>query len=429
MKKGLIITTALAMVLGAGVAVGAHQAKTQRVEAATSTTVYYAVSSSVVGTYTVKLNVNFKGDGNDWHQYTMNKETDTFDGKDVYSYTYTDAYDGVGVMQFQLYDGETWIMQQEPINSWTTVGNYNGKVWVHNDGWYTYTPDVPGESVYKFKINSGTVTTMEEGDDGQVVSEEIKFDKGDQLTFYKDDVELEAVPKDDAQLTKVFKNNNNKLEFAQDYTGVLYLKKTGAKLWAGQFTAGYYLAGVDGEWEPKLATPAAAHEDSYLVSNIHLAADTEVKFIQAPDNGGFNWFNADTSKITIGEGVSASVITESGLSYGNLKVEADGDYDLYYTPENGWYSIYKYVEPAPDPVYTISVGFCDGTFENDDEHKPEGSLHQFKATVEGYSWRAREVKFYKDDVEITSNIGVDYDGDHPTAGNNIVGDVTNGFKV
>ena len=39
--------------------------------AATETTVYYTAPASEIGSYTVKLNVNFKGDGDEWHQYNM----------------------------------------------------------------------------------------------------------------------------------------------------------------------------------------------------------------------------------------------------------------------------------------------------------------------------------------------------------------------
>ena len=142
MKKlfaGLVVVASL----GFGVAVGLSQKQEiiAEVNAETETTVYYAVPSDVVGTYTVKLNVNFAGDHDEWHQYVMTKETDTFNGDDVYSYTYTDAYDGVGCMQFQLYDGDTHKSQQQPISSWTPVGNYNGKVYVHNYGWTNYVPN------------------------------------------------------------------------------------------------------------------------------------------------------------------------------------------------------------------------------------------------------------------------------------------------
>ena len=141
--KALLLAGVAVGVLGVGavgVAVGAHHTQVKQVKAATETTVYYAVPSATVGNYLVKLNVNFKGDGEDWHQYTMDKTLDTYNGNDVYRCTYTDAYDGVGVMQFQLYDGDAYVDQQQPIGAWTTVDNYNGKIYVHNLGWSNYTP-------------------------------------------------------------------------------------------------------------------------------------------------------------------------------------------------------------------------------------------------------------------------------------------------
>ena len=141
MKKfrNVLLIGAATAVLGLGVAVGARQSKVLDVKAATETTVYYAVPSSVVGTYTVKLNVNRQGDADNYAQYTMTKLSESYGGYDLYSSTYIDLYDGVGVMQFQLYDGENWVSQQQPIGSWTSVDQFNGKVYVHNDGWHEYT--------------------------------------------------------------------------------------------------------------------------------------------------------------------------------------------------------------------------------------------------------------------------------------------------
>lgn len=110
---------------------------------ATATTVYYAVPAATVGTYTVKLNVNFKGDGDDWHSFNMTKTDYTYLGDPIYTCTFTDAYDGLGKLQFQLYDGDTWKSEIQPISSWTAVGDYNGKLWTHaGDSWQTYGRDI-----------------------------------------------------------------------------------------------------------------------------------------------------------------------------------------------------------------------------------------------------------------------------------------------
>ena len=142
MKKLLSILTLGAV--GGALTLGFAQPKkgdVVKTDAGTATTVYYAVPSDVVGTYTVKLNVNYQGNGEDYHQFVMTKESDTYNGDDVYSCTFTDAYDGVGVMQFQLYDGGNWVSQQQPIGIWTPSSNYNGKVYVHNNGWHEYIPN------------------------------------------------------------------------------------------------------------------------------------------------------------------------------------------------------------------------------------------------------------------------------------------------
>lgn len=113
-----------------------------QVWAGTETTVYYAVSSATVGSYTVKLNVNYKGDGDDWHQWDMRLTDSTYNGNLLYVYSFTDAYDGLGVLQFQLYDGESYESQQQPISSWTTPDKYNGKIYLHDTGWQTFGRDI-----------------------------------------------------------------------------------------------------------------------------------------------------------------------------------------------------------------------------------------------------------------------------------------------
>ena len=130
----------VAMLFGVGLGVSAldtsaavEVAPVEKAEAATATTVYYAASSSTVGSYTVKCNVNRQGDASNWAQYDMLKTEYKYEGYDVYKATFTDLYDGLGKLQFQLYNGSSWVSQIEPISSWTGVSNYNGKLIKHGD--------------------------------------------------------------------------------------------------------------------------------------------------------------------------------------------------------------------------------------------------------------------------------------------------------
>lgn len=104
--------------------------------AATATTVFYAVPESTVGTYTVKLNVHYGCEGGDaWEQFVMTKTGETYNSDPIYSVLFTDKYNGLCTMQFQLYDGETWKDQKVAFdNSWTAAASYNGKMYVHSTG-------------------------------------------------------------------------------------------------------------------------------------------------------------------------------------------------------------------------------------------------------------------------------------------------------
>ena len=106
--------------------------------AATETTVYYTAPAATIGTYTVKLNTNQQTNPDAWFTYTMNKIEQTYNGDPIYSATFTDLWDGVAQMQIQLYNGNDWVSELQPISSWTSVAAYNGKMYVHETGkWVT----------------------------------------------------------------------------------------------------------------------------------------------------------------------------------------------------------------------------------------------------------------------------------------------------
>lgn len=131
-----------------------------QVWAGTETTVYYAVPTTTVGTYTVKLNVDKGKSSESWSQYNMTKCM-TYSGNDLYYYTFTDNENGLKKLQFQLYDGSQWKSQEEPISgTWTAVSEYNGKVWVHGSGsWRTsLNSSAIGTSGTPTSIGSNTAT-------------------------------------------------------------------------------------------------------------------------------------------------------------------------------------------------------------------------------------------------------------------------------
>lgn len=136
-KLKLLIIPILLLTLGVGQMWGA-----------TATTLYYAIPASNLKSgdncYTVKCNVNHKGDGDDWATYTMTLEDNTTDGKLIYKAEFTDLYDGLGCIQFQLYNGISFVSQVQPFGpkTWTGASTYNGKMWIHGgSSWSTKTAD------------------------------------------------------------------------------------------------------------------------------------------------------------------------------------------------------------------------------------------------------------------------------------------------
>lgn len=131
------------------------------VDAVTSTTVYCAVDMSAEyggstispSSFKLKCNVNFKGDGDEWARYDMTNtgDTSTYSGKTVFVAHFDDKYDGLGCIQFQVFNGDSWVAQDQVFGtqSWQVPSIYNGKLRVYGgDGWVNYEP--PG-TVYHVK--------------------------------------------------------------------------------------------------------------------------------------------------------------------------------------------------------------------------------------------------------------------------------------
>lgn len=117
------------------------------------TTVYYVISESDRNEYTVKCNTNHKGDGEDWHIYDMTNTGKTYNGNPIWSCSFTETYGGLGCIQFQLYEGSTYIGEDQPFGTkvWTSSSTYSEKMWVHGSSeWMSYTEDGGSGSSQQF---------------------------------------------------------------------------------------------------------------------------------------------------------------------------------------------------------------------------------------------------------------------------------------
>ena len=212
---------------------------------------------------------------------------------------------------------------------------------------------------------------------------EYHFNFGESVKFFKvhedETTVLATEPKEDGQLTKVYVSDpvNHVLTFAQEFDGKLMLDISTNYVWAGQFEPGYYLAGIDGQWNEKLATPATKVSESdpaYVVEDVVLSENEEVQFIQAPEDGNaFEWCPAAEDKVGTQSEVKFEVVTE-GLEAGNLRVKQSGIFDIYYNPEEGYYSI-EDTEYVPDIPAEEGYYIC-GEFSGNDEwrYDPNGRM-------------------------------------------------------
>ena len=172
-------------------------------------------------------------------------------------------------------------------------------------------------------------------------------------------------------------------------------------------TDGYYITGTVAGWSYRNATKMNAGENGNRAQYLgYLGSANEELKVRSYLNGVETWYGWQ------GEG--------------NYEVGETGRVlDIYITGEgNLW--VEDHQEPAPDPIYKVTCGYDEATFEPDETDKPEGVVHQYSATIE-HGYRAKTMTFYKDDVEITANIGAEAgDAEHH---NNIVGNVTDGFRI
>ncbi len=369
MKKGLIFATTLAMALGVGVAVGAHQGKAVEVKADGEKVVYCKVDKSWWTADNAAVGAYYWGGtgGPSWPGLRMTSvETDPT----VWKITIPSGHSSViftrvnptgniadwGAKTDDLTiptDSKNLFVITQETGAWDgakSAGSWQNETYVE--------PTVA--SVYKYSLNGGTAVEMSKGTGTEYVSAELDFAKGDVVSFTKDSVAYAVEPKNSGQQTKVYAVTGG-LKFAEAYHGVLYLDTNGAVLWAGQFTPGYYLASSKTGWEPKLGTPAeleTGENPAWKVENLELNANDGVKLVNFPVEGNtVTWYDVTY------ENEQPRVYTSSKVQFSvdgdrNLVVANTGTYNVYYNTTSGWYSIedvnYTPDVPANDGYYLIS---------------------------------------------------------------------------
>ena len=406
MKKGLIFATTLALALSVGVAVGAHQAKAQKVEAATDTTLYYAVET----TYTVKCNVNRKGDGDDWMTYNMTKTDDKFGGVPVYTVNFTDLYDGLGCIQFQLYDGDNWHSQEQAFGpkEWKSASVYNGKIW-NDKQWKTYTPDGddpvdPPAPVEKDYYLVGSFNNWTESDEYKLT-----VDAEDANKYTIADVELAAeaqmkVKSSDNEwygVAEIYEgcgwtvgnNGNCVVTSADTYTVNFYVNSEngnhiqiiGSGVEPQPVEKDYYLVGSFNNWtesdEYKL-TVDAEDANKYTMADVELAAEAQMKVKSSANE----WYGVAEAY----EGCGWTVGDD-----GNCVVTSAGTYtvNFYVNSENGNH-IQLIGGEEPQPV--------------DENYYLKGDFNEWQATEQyKFTADAEDANHYVlEDVEIEAGQGM-----------------------
>lgn len=137
-----VFASFLAIAAFSGVMAAKNTQHVEKAEAEGDYYLYYAVEASTLSTYTAKLNLNIGDNGTWWtYEFEPEKYTYTRGSKEYYILRadYNVKYGGVDTMQIQLYNGSSWVSQQQPYSSWTTTDTFNHKMYVHNIGWVDYT--------------------------------------------------------------------------------------------------------------------------------------------------------------------------------------------------------------------------------------------------------------------------------------------------
>lgn len=369
MKKGFLFTTALAMALTVGVAVGAHQGQTYKEVKADDAVVYckmtydwWKADGAAIGCYYWK-----SSDTSDHNAWPGDRMTIVDKDIDVWEFAVPEGYDQVIF---------TRINGTGDVSDW---GAKTGDLTIPTDGKNLYTitskdavwgdPGVEGEwSVYdepedpsySFCIggNGYALEPQFPGDHLAQYHGYANVKKGEVVSFEADDKVLEATA-DSTDSNNVFRPSSTILE---DGEGVdVWLKKDQVDstikwtYWIGGRDENHHYYLVAGNEQIALARYEEQTEyEEYYATGVALEAGQQVKLYVT------ELYNGEVKEGSSGVSMNEGVMT----------VDEDGVYDIYYAPSANNYVYFGL--PVVEHSYKFKVGpssqsYREYTFEEVDK--------------------------------------------------------------
>lgn len=130
---------------------GENESQVMAASAETGVTIYFAAPKDWTDKrYTIKANGQLQSDADNWKTVEMQDTGKEYNGSKVYTVETTTPYGGFFTLQFQAYQGNTYINQYVPISgAWTKTSDIDKKIYVPSNGkWDHYNPFNPNNHTY-----------------------------------------------------------------------------------------------------------------------------------------------------------------------------------------------------------------------------------------------------------------------------------------
>lgn len=130
---------------------GENESQVMAASVETPVTIYFAAPKDWTDNrYTIRANGKLQSDAENWRFVEMQDTGKEYNGSKVYTVETTTPYGGFFTLQFQAYQGNTYINQYEPISgAWTKTSDIDKKIYVPSNGkWDHYNPFNPNNHTY-----------------------------------------------------------------------------------------------------------------------------------------------------------------------------------------------------------------------------------------------------------------------------------------